>query len=153
MTSKQVSQSRKSRKGQNTINALQSELQRRKDLSDKVRTHEFDRQTEALSQIQGGSPVKPVHPGYEKQSENGAPENDVNISAEFEDQNGDSHDYRQQEDNYTQSRYSGKSYAKSLKHEIEEERKRRLELEQQIEKLKQFNKSITSKLGIDYPLK
>lgn len=42
-----------------------------------------------------------------------------------------------------------RSYAINLKKEIDEERKMREELERQIEELKKFNKSISSKLGLN----
>jgi hypothetical protein len=47
-----------------------------------------------------------------------------------------------------QSIVSTKSFAVKLRNEIEEEKRKREELEKQIEELKKFNKSITSKLGI-----
>ena len=46
------------------------------------------------------------------------------------------------------SKITGKSYAASLQREIKEEKLKRLELEKEIEELKKFNKSITTKLGL-----
>lgn len=46
------------------------------------------------------------------------------------------------------TKFTGKTYADKLQQEIEEERNMRQELEKQIEELKKFNESITSKLGI-----
>lgn len=43
---------------------------------------------------------------------------------------------------------TSKSLADKLQKEIEDERNMRLELEKQIQEIKKFNESITSKLGI-----
>jgi hypothetical protein len=47
------------------------------------------------------------------------------------------------------SQSTSKSYVKILEKEIGEERRMLVELGKQIEEIKKFNKSITSKLGID----
>ena len=47
------------------------------------------------------------------------------------------------------SQNTSKSYARILEKEIGEERRMLVDLGKQIEEIKKFNKSVTSKLGID----
>lgn len=145
VTSKQVSEGRRNRQGKkgqrstrriirddvkktSTIDALQHELERRKQTEKTGQYRTIDRNEDV-----------DAHGQY--------PENE---NLEGEDYHNDQVDADAQENRQTIDYDARSSVSYNLKRQIEEERNKRLELEKQIEDLKRFNQEISSQLGLKF---